>query len=120
MKKAEYPYLDMYYQDKSYISVENWHDSWSVDMHRHDYYELMVVNYGSCRHMFHGVETLLIPGDAVFIPRRRMAIGSAEKYRCITVNSRPNAWTVVLSVCSQRREFCRRPPKRRKQKIPIG
>ena len=69
MKKAEYPYLDMYYQDKSYISVENWHDSWSVDMHRHDYYELMVVNYGSCRHMFHGVETLLIPGDAVFIPR---------------------------------------------------
>lgn len=96
MKKAEYPYLDMYYQDKSYISVENWHDSWSVDMHRHDYYELMVVNYGSCRHMFHGVETLLIPGDAVFIPRHEAhgywLGGKISLYNC-------QFWTECLDSC---------------------
>lgn len=68
MKQTEYPYLDMYYQDDSGISVEHWCESWSVDMHRHDYYEIMVVGRGSCRHMFHGVETLLIPGDVVVIP----------------------------------------------------
>lgn len=68
MKQTEHPYLDMYEQDMSGISVEHWRESWSVDMHRHSYYEIMVVGRGSCRHMFHGVETLLIPGDVVVIP----------------------------------------------------
>ena len=68
MQAAEYPYLDMYARDNSKIAVEHWQESWSVGMHRHKYYELMFIHKGSCRHMFRGVETLLIPGDAVFIP----------------------------------------------------
>lgn len=67
-EKTEYPYLDMYCSDESGISVEHWCESWSVGMHRHAYYELMVVSRGSCRHIFQGVETLLIPGDAVIVP----------------------------------------------------
>lgn len=65
---AQYPYLDMFCRDASGVSVEHWNDSWSVDMHAHEYCELMLVNRGSCRHAFHGIETLLIPGDAVLIP----------------------------------------------------
>lgn len=64
----KYPYLDMICCDGSGVAVERWNNSWSVDMHCHDYYELMLVSKGSCRHAFHGVETLLIPGDAVMIP----------------------------------------------------
>lgn len=62
------PYLEMYHHDSSGISVEHWCESWSVGMHCHDYYEIMVVGRGSSRHMFRGVETLLIPGDVVVIP----------------------------------------------------
>ena len=58
----------MFYSDGSGVSIEHWNDSWSVDMHCHEYYELMLVGRGSCRHAFRGIETLLIPGDAVLIP----------------------------------------------------
>lgn len=68
MGEQEYPYLKMFCCDESGVSVERWNDSWSVDMHRHEYCELMIVNRGSCRHAFHGIETLLIPGDAILIP----------------------------------------------------
>ncbi len=68
MSTQQYPYLDMYCSDGSGVSVEGWNDSWSVDMHCHEYYELMLVNRGSCHHAFRGIETLLIPGDAILIP----------------------------------------------------
>ena len=69
MNTSHYPYLNMLCQDASGIHVENWRESWSVDMHCHDYYELMLVSSGSCRHVMHGSKTLLIPGDAILIPR---------------------------------------------------
>lgn len=65
---GQYPYLDMYAHDGSGIAVEHWRESWSVGMHRHEYYEVMMVNKGSCRHFFHGVSTLMIPGDVTLIP----------------------------------------------------
>lgn len=68
MKTSQYPYLNMLCQDASGIHVENWQESWSVDMHCHDYYELMLIGSGSCRHVMHGTKTLLIPGDAILIP----------------------------------------------------
>ncbi len=67
MNTTSYPYLNMLCQDASGIHVENWQESWSVDMHCHDYYELMLVASGSCRHVMHGSKTLLIPGDAILI-----------------------------------------------------
>ncbi len=68
MQKQEYPYLTMFCCDASGVSVERWNDSWSVDMHCHEYCELMIVNRGSCRHAFHGIENLMIPGDVILIP----------------------------------------------------
>ncbi len=68
MSEQEYPYLTMFCCDGSGVSVERWNESWSVDMHCHEYCELIIVNRGSCRHAFHSIETLLIPGDAILIP----------------------------------------------------
>lgn len=62
-----YPYFDFHAKDESGISFEHWTDSRSVGMHRHGYYELFLIERGSCRHMYQGTETLLIPGDAVII-----------------------------------------------------
>lgn len=70
-KAIVYPYLDMYNKDLSNISVEHWCDSWSIGMHRHQYYELFVIDHGSCRHIFNDTETLLIPGDAVLVPAHK-------------------------------------------------
>lgn len=61
-------YLDMFVTDGTGLAVERSCVAWSVAMHCHSYYELMVVGRGSCRHIFRGVETLLIPGDVVVIP----------------------------------------------------
>ncbi|MBR0397555.1 MAG: helix-turn-helix transcriptional regulator [Eubacterium sp.] len=63
-----YPYYEMHVRDTSGIAFEHWTDSRSVEMHMHGYYELFLISRGSCRHMFAGTETLLIPGDAVIVP----------------------------------------------------
>lgn len=97
---AQYPYLDMFCRDDSGVSVEHWNDSWSVDMHAHDYCELMIVNRGSCRHAFHGIETLLIPGDAVLIPAHEAhgyaLSGEISLYNCQFVPGRLDPGVVTL------------------------
>ncbi len=97
---AQYPYLDMFCRDDSGVSVEHWNDSWSVDMHAHDYCELMLVNRGSCRHAFHGIETLLIPGDAVLIPAHEAhgyaLSGEISLYNCQFVPDRLDPGVVTL------------------------
>ncbi|MBQ9321086.1 MAG: helix-turn-helix transcriptional regulator [Eubacterium sp.] len=65
---SDYPYYEMHMEDASDVSFEHWIDSRSVEMHMHGYYELFLISRGSCRHMFGGAETLLIPGDAVIVP----------------------------------------------------
>lgn len=71
MDRSVYPYFDMYSRDGSNISFERWTDSRSVDMHRHEYYELLFVGQGSCRHMYNSTETLLIQGDVVIVAAHR-------------------------------------------------
>ena len=97
---AQYPYLDMFCRDDSGVSVEHWNDSWSVDMHAHDYCELMLVNRGSCRHAFHGIETLLIPGDAVLIPPHEAhgyaLSGEISLYNCQFVPDRLDPGVTAL------------------------
>lgn len=72
MDKSVYPYFDMYSRDSSNISFERWTDSRSVGMHRHEYYELLFVGQGSCRHMYNNTETLLIQGDVVIVAAHRV------------------------------------------------
>lgn len=66
---SRYPYFDMYEGNTSGIAFECWSDSRSVSMHSHDFYELILVGRGSCRHMYNNTETLLIQGDAVVVPK---------------------------------------------------
>ncbi len=97
---AQYPYLEMYSPDNSGLSVEHWNDSWAVDMHAHEYCELMLINRGSCRHAFNGVETLLIPGDAVLIPSNEahgyVNSGEISMYNCQFVPDRLDGAVVEL------------------------
>lgn len=76
----------MYNPDNSGLSVEHWNDSWAVDMHSHEYCELMLINRGSCRHAFNGIETLMIPGDVVMIPPNEphgyVNSGEISMYNC--------------------------------------
>ncbi len=65
------PYFEMYGQDKSNISFEYWADTRSIGMHRHSYYEILLVDRGSCQHLYNGTETLLISGDVVMISPHR-------------------------------------------------
>ncbi|MDO4174211.1 MAG: AraC family transcriptional regulator [Eubacteriales bacterium] len=58
----------MYSKDASNISIEYWKGAKSVGMHRHKYYELFIMAHGSCKHVYHDSEMLLIPGDAIIIP----------------------------------------------------
>ncbi|MDO4616124.1 MAG: AraC family transcriptional regulator [Lachnospiraceae bacterium] len=67
----KYPFFSMVTDDGLYISFEKWTDSRSVDMHRHNYYELLIVANGSCHHIYNGTETLLIPGDVVVVSERK-------------------------------------------------
>ncbi len=71
-KTPEHPYFSMIADDGLYISFEKWTDSRSIDLHQHRYYELLIVAGGSCRHMFHNTETLLIPGDVVLVPEHQV------------------------------------------------
>ncbi len=69
MEKQQYPYFDMLDEDGTGMNIEHWKDIRSVEMHRHDYDELLMIEKGSCRHYYNGAETLLIPGDCVLIKK---------------------------------------------------
>jgi AraC-like DNA-binding protein/uncharacterized cupin superfamily protein len=64
-------YLDFYRWDDSYIAVEHVKVSRSVELHKHDYYELFLVEKGSCTHVFNEKEILLIPGDTFLVPAHK-------------------------------------------------
>ncbi|MDO4175011.1 MAG: AraC family transcriptional regulator [Eubacteriales bacterium] len=70
-QSTRYPYFDMYAGNDSGIAFECWSDSRSVGMHRHRFYELILVGRGSCRHMYNNTETLLIQGDAVVVSQHQ-------------------------------------------------
>ena len=84
--EGKIPYLDMYIDDHSGVCVENWIDTWSVDMHRHHYCEMLLIDKGSCNHIYNGVSTLLVPGDVVVIgPGQEHGygvLGSLSIYNC--------------------------------------
>jgi len=61
-------YKDFHYRDNSNISVEYWRGSQSVEMHGHDFYELSIIEKGSCTHFYDNRKTLLIPGDSFLVP----------------------------------------------------
>ena len=60
-------YKKFYHTDKSGIAIEHWKGSISQEIHMHKYYELVVIEKGSCIHMFRNNETILIPGDSFLI-----------------------------------------------------
>lgn len=84
--RQSYPYLNMYDGEECGISVECLHESRSANMHCHRYYELIIVNRGSLRHMFNDAETLLIPGDVVMVlpnmPHGYSLYGESSLYNC--------------------------------------
>lgn len=54
-------------QDTSRVSLEHWTNTLSVEEHCHAFDELLLIDFGTCRHMYRQTETLLIPGDAVLV-----------------------------------------------------
>ena len=84
MNRKNFPYFNMY--DGSEISFEHWTNDLSVDLHRHNFHELLIVERGTCRHIFNAVETLLIPGDCVIIGSHRehgfMMSGEVSIFNC--------------------------------------
>ncbi len=71
------PYFDRPHPDSSGISLE-WFEhiseipylgsDGSVAMHRHSFYEMVLILRGSCRHSYRGSEIPLIPGDLFLVP----------------------------------------------------
>lgn len=60
-------YKRHYDVDHSDISVEHWTGSESQEAHAHKYYELLLVDKGSCLHIFKDNEVMLIPGDSFLV-----------------------------------------------------
>jgi AraC-like DNA-binding protein len=60
-------YKRHYDVDHSDISVEHWTGSESQQTHAHKYYELLLVDKGSCLHIFKDNEAMLIPGDSFLV-----------------------------------------------------
>ncbi len=65
---CERGYLEFPLRDGSAISVAPWADNISVNMHKHAYYEVVLLTKGSCVHRYRGVEVPLIQGDLFMIP----------------------------------------------------
>lgn len=60
-------FFSMMKQDASHIALEHWTNTLSVEPHAHTFDELLLVDFGTCRHMYRQTETMLIPGDAVLV-----------------------------------------------------
>jgi AraC-like DNA-binding protein len=61
-------YKGIYKNDDTGISAEHWIGASSVEMHKHAYIELFIIEKGSCKHFYNNRETLLIPGDCFLVP----------------------------------------------------
>jgi AraC-like DNA-binding protein/mannose-6-phosphate isomerase-like protein (cupin superfamily) len=61
-------YKDIYKNDDTGICAEHWVGASSVEMHKHAYIELFIIEKGSCKHFYDHRETLLIPGDCFLVP----------------------------------------------------
>jgi AraC-like DNA-binding protein/uncharacterized cupin superfamily protein len=61
-------YIDIYKNDGTGISAEHWVGASSVEIHKHTYHELFIVEKGSCKHFYDKDETLLTPGDCFLVP----------------------------------------------------
>ncbi len=85
-QNTSYPYFEMLDKDGTHMNFEHWQDVRSVEMHWHDYDELLIVEKGSCRHYYNGTETLLIPGDCVLIrpghPHGYSVEGAISMFNC--------------------------------------
>ena len=86
MNKKYFPYFNMYVEDESKISFEHWTNDLSVGLHRHNFHELLLIDKGTCRHIFNQIETLLIPGDVVVIEPHKehgfMLTGEVSVFNC--------------------------------------
>lgn len=61
-------YKSFFRKDETEIAIEHWSGSISVEMHMHQYYELVFIEKGSCTHFYKDQQTMLIPGDCFLIP----------------------------------------------------
>ncbi|MFP3043734.1 AraC family transcriptional regulator [Treponema primitia] len=61
-------YYDLNIIDDSFVTVENLAVYKSIELHRHVFYELFLIETGSCRHIYNEQERLLIPGDCFLVP----------------------------------------------------
>lgn len=66
--QEKHPYFDLHIRDGSGVSFEHWIDSRSVELHRHGFFEIILIEKGSCSHIYQNMQTMLIPGDAVVVP----------------------------------------------------
>lgn len=65
---SKYPYFKMGNNiDGTNISFEQWTGAQSIGLHCHDFYELVIIDQGTCTHVYNGVTTLLARGDCVMI-----------------------------------------------------
>ena len=71
------PYLDCPHPDSSGITLEYYdslpkirflEDGTTVKLHRHDFYEMVLILRGSCRHFYRSTYIPLMPGDLFLIP----------------------------------------------------
>ena len=71
------PYLDCPHPDDSGITLEYYdslskirflEDKTTVRLHQHDYYEMVLILRGSCRHFYRDTYIPLMPGDLFLIP----------------------------------------------------
>ena len=71
------PYLDCPHPDGSGITLEYYdtlqsirflEDGKAVSLHQHDFYEMVLILRGSCRHFYRSTYIPLIPGDLFLIP----------------------------------------------------
>ena len=74
------PYLDCPHPDGSGITLECYdslsqirflEDQSTVRLHQHDFYEMVLILRGSCRHFYRNVYVPLMPGDLFLIPPNR-------------------------------------------------
>ncbi|RQW64838.1 AraC family transcriptional regulator [Vibrio viridaestus] len=66
--------MDYFQKNRNVINifeVERVVCSQKVEMHSHNYYELFLVEKGSCTHEFNNSKALLVPGDCFLLPANR-------------------------------------------------
>ena len=79
-------YLDYPLSDKKTISVQKFNNLSSIQMHKHDFQEFVLITRGSCVHVYKNSNVILMPGDVFLIPPHQLHgyenMGDITIYNC--------------------------------------